>query len=81
MDIYFNQFFPFILNNLNISTINIGENINAITSKILFIGNVGILNIFLNAGMNNIISINAADNAIAPSNILLFNKFPLNTDL
>ena len=46
----------------------------------MFIGNIGILNICLNPGINNIISISAADNAIAPSNTLLLNGCVLNID-
>ena len=38
------------------------------------------LNIVLKAGTNSITSISAADNRIAPSNILLLNTFVLNID-
>lgn len=41
---------PFNFNNFIISTINIGDNTNNITSNISCAGSTGILNTFLNVG-------------------------------
>ena len=43
-------------------------------------GNTGILNIFLNAGTNNTISISPADTAVASISLLLLNIPVLNID-
>ena len=70
----------FILNSLKISTIIIGENTSNIVSKILFVGKTGILNIFLNVGINSITKIRQAEIIVAPIRILLLNTFVLNID-
>ena len=54
-----------IFNNLNISTITIGANIKQTNSNMFCVGNIGMLNMFLNGSINNITNINAADAIIA----------------
>lgn len=70
----------FILSNLNISTTTIGINTSITVSKMFIAGNTGILNIFLNAGTNNTISISPADTAVASISLLLLNIPVLNID-
>ena len=69
-----------IFNNLNISTITIGANIKQTNSNMFCVGNIGILNMFLNGSINNITNINAADAIIAHTSFLLLNTFVLNID-
>ena len=73
--VFYSSFEPFIFNNLNISTIIIGANINIINSITFPVGNIGILNISLNAGINNITNINADEANIAQISLLLLNIF------
>ena len=44
------------------------------------VGNIGMLNMFLNGSINNITNINAADAIIAHTSFLLLNTFVLNID-
>ena len=78
--IFYSSLPVFILNNLNISTIKIGAKHKPTNSKIFSFGKIGILNAVLNPGINNTISINAADNKIAPINFALSNIPVLNID-
>ena len=64
-----------IFNNLNISTITIGANIKQTNSNMFCVGNIGMLNMFLNGSINNITNINAADAIIAHTSFLLLNTF------
>ena len=77
---FYSSFEPFILNNLNISTITIGASTKHISSIMFSVGNTGILNISLNPGINNITNINAADIIIAPINFIFLNIPVLNID-
>ena len=52
--IFYSSFAVLIFNSLNISTTTIGVNTSIIISTILAVGNIGILNIFLKEGINNI---------------------------
>ena len=61
---------PFILNSLNISTIITGAITSSIVSTIFCTGNIGMLNIVLNAGIANITIISKLDIPIAPNNCL-----------
>lgn len=79
--LFYSPFVVFIFNNLNNSTMTIGANTRHITSSIFSTGNAQMLNICLKAGINNIVSINAAEMAIAPSKVLLLNGFVLKIEL
>ena len=76
----YSSFAVFIFNNLNVSTITIGAKTNNTNSNIFPVGNIGILNMCLNAGITNITNINAADANIAQINLLLLNIFVLKID-
>ena len=70
----------FIFNNLNISTITSGAKQSATNSKMFSVGKTGNLNISLNCGINNTISINPADAKIANISFPLLKGFVLNID-
>ena len=79
--LFYYHSFPFIFNNLNISTITNGANTNNTISNICSFGNNTILNIFLSCDVNSIININDADTISANISFLLLNGFDLNTYL
>ena len=58
--IFYYSSLPFILNNLNNSTIKIGANTNPNNSNMFCVGNTGILNMFLNGSTKSITNIKAA---------------------
>ena len=72
---------PFIFNNLNSSTINIGENTNSTISKMCSFGNNVMLNISLRCDVNSIINISDAETTAASISFVLLNGFVLNIDL
>lgn len=78
--LYYSSLVVFIFNNLNISTITTGVNINATSSKIFCVGKCGILNTSLKNGIPKIININAAEATTANNNFLLLAIPVLNID-
>lgn len=76
----YSSFAVLIFKTLNISTINTGNNTNPKISNAFPIGKCGMLKIFLNAGISNIITTNNADAPTANNSLPLLNTFDLNND-
>ena len=77
---FYSSLVVFILNNLNISTIMIGDSTSKISSMIFWVGSIGILNISLKPGITSITIISIADITTAPISFMLLNIFVLNMD-